>query len=198
MSEEEPNDVKVILLGESGIGKTSLINVTVGQEFREEENSTASSSFVTKKFEKKNKIYILNIWDTAGQEKFRAMTKLFIKNSKIVIFVYSIESRNSFNCLPFWVSTVKEILNDEPILAVIGNKSDLYLQETVNSEEGEKYAKSINAKFQTVSAKANPQGFIDFLEQLLDEYLEIEGGIVKQPSFEIKREQYKKKKKCCQ
>ena len=53
MSEEEPNDVKVILLGESGIGKTSLINVTIGQEFREEENSTASSSFVTKKFEKK-------------------------------------------------------------------------------------------------------------------------------------------------
>ena len=64
MSEEEPNDVKVILLGESGIGKTSLINVTIGQEFREEENSTASSSFVTKKFEKKNKIYILNIWDS--------------------------------------------------------------------------------------------------------------------------------------
>ena len=191
---EKNNNIKVILLGESGIGKTCLINITVGFKFSDVLDSTASSSFVTKKYIKDNTEYILNLWDTAGQEKYRAMTKLFIKNTKIVIFVYAIDDKSSFDCLPFWVSTVKEILGNEVILALVGNKSDLYLNETVKNEDAEAYAKTIGAKFKLVSAKTNPKGFIDLLDDLLEEYLQNNGTVKRVESFEIKKDQYKKKK----
>ena len=151
--EEEIKELKVILLGETGVGKTCLINVSVGKNFEELKTSTVSSSFVLKKFMKDNKEYILNIWDTAGEEKFRTLTKLFIKNSKIIIFVYSIDNKLSFDELSFWVSTVKELLGNEPILGLVGNKSDLYMNEQVKQDEARKYAEKIGAKYSFVSAK---------------------------------------------
>ena len=198
-SDEENNDIKVILLGESGVGKTCLINVTVGMNFSNELNSTSSSTFVNKKFIKNDQPYILNIWDTAGQEKFRSMTKLFIKSSKIVIFVYAIDNKNSFDSLPFWVSTIKEILGNEIIVALVGNKSDLYSNEEVKDADAQAYADTIGAKFKLVSAKMNAKGFIDFLDELLDDYLKNK-RIKKNESFEIKKEKHSKKKdkkKCC-
>ena len=92
----ETNEFKAILLGESGTGKTSLINVSIGMKFEECISSTLASSYVAKKFQKGNNEYILDLWDTNGQEKYRAMTKLFIKNSKIIIFVYGSDSHLSF------------------------------------------------------------------------------------------------------
>ena len=87
MSEEE---IKVILIGESGTGKTSLINATMGLKFKESVESTTTNSFSSKTVTIDNKDYVLNLWDTIGQEKFRALTKIFIKDSKIVILVYDI------------------------------------------------------------------------------------------------------------
>ena len=193
------NTLKLILLGDTGVGKSSLISVSVGNQFSNTVPSTVASSFVPKKFYKGNRQYILNIWDTAGQEKFRAMTKLFVKNTKIVIFVYAINNKSSFESLKFWVSIVKEALGDEPILALVGNKSDLYVNEQISEKIGSNYAKEIGAKFTLASAKCNAKGFINFLEQLLDEYLQIK-GINLTTSFEIKKEKHKKKnskKKCC-
>ena len=94
--ENEETAIKVILLGESGVGKTSLINAAIGLDFDEKLSPTFSSSFVVKNFIKNNKKYNLNIWDTAGQEMYRSLTKLFIKNAKIVIFVYGIDNKVSF------------------------------------------------------------------------------------------------------
>ena len=193
------NTLKLILLGDTGVGKSSLISVSVGNQFSNTVPSTVASSFVPKKFYKGNRQYILNIWDTAGQEKFRAMTKLFVKNTKIVILVYAINNKSSFESLKFWVSIVKEALGDEPILALVGNKSDLYVNEQISEKIGSNYAKEIGAKFTLASAKCNAKGFINFLEQLLDEYLQIK-GINLTTSFEIKKEKHKKKnskKKCC-
>ena len=191
---KEIKEIKIILLGESGVGKTNLINVSVGKDFEEGENTTCSSSFVTKQFIKHNTKYILNIWDTAGQEIYRAMTKLFIKNSKIVIFVYAINDKNSFDNLDYWISTTKNILGDEVLYALVGNKSDLYMEEQVKEEEAKVLADKIEARFKTVSAKANPNGFIDFLEKLLDDYLGNKNvNTSGEDSFEIKEENHKKK-----
>ena len=196
---EENYEIKVILLGESGVGKSNLINVAVGKPFSSKLDSTVSSTFVLKKCIRGNISYNLNIWDTAGQEKFRALTKLFIKNSKIVIFVYAIDSKPSFEALQFWGSTIKESLGDEPVLAIVGNKLDLYLHEQIKEIDVENYAKEIGAQYILVSAKTNPQAFINFLEQLLDEYLKKSGTIIRESSFELKKEKYEKKskKKCC-
>lgn len=197
----KPKEFKAILLGESGTGKTSLINVSVGKKFYEGIPSTLASSFVSKKFEKGEDEYALDLWDTNGQEKYRSMTKLFIKNSKIIIYVYSTDNRNSFENLQYWYETSKEILGDDIVIGVVGNKSDLYLHENVKEIEGKNYADSIGAKFKLVSAKVDPNGFVAFLEDLLNELLEKYGYIPHhkgKEGFEIKKvKKTKTKKSCC-
>ena len=195
------NELKVILLGESGTGKTSLINVTAGLKFVEGIPSTLASSYISKKFKRGDNEYVLDIWDTNGQEKYRAMTKLFIKNSKIIIYVYSTDSKQSFISLSHWIQAGKDVLGDNVIIGVAGNKSDLYLKEEIKEIDAKNFADTIGAKFKLVSAKVDPEGFIKFLEELLDEYLEKNGIIIKKEDkgFEIKKDKknIKNKKTCC-
>ena len=200
MSEDndELDEIKVILVGESGTGKTSLINVAIGEKFDPSSQSTLLSTFVPKKYERNGKNYTLNIWDTAGQEKFRAMTKIFTKNSKIVIFVYSINNRESFEIMKtYWVKSIKESLGDEPIIGIVGNKSDLFLEEKVKEEEGKEFANHLNVNFKLVTAKEDPVGFVDFMGELLDEFLEKKGIKVKGNNFNINNKPTVKKKKFC-
>ena len=196
------NELKVILLGESGTGKTSLINVSVGIKFIDGIPSTLASSYVTERFTKNNVEYSLDIWDTNGQEKYRSMTKLFIKKSKIVVYVYATDSMKSFKELDYWVKAVKDTLGENVILGVAGNKTDLYLKEEVPEKDGQDFANKIGAKFKLVSAKVDPNGFIAFLEELLEEYLRQNGIIVidEKNNFKIKEEKNNKKNKkksCC-
>ena len=197
--EEDLQDIKVILVGEPGTGKTSLINVAIGEKFTQDTSSTLISTFVQKRVIKDQKEYILNIWDTAGQEKFRAMTKIFIKNAKIVIFVYSINSRDSFRGLKeYWFSTIKESLGDEPIKGIVGNKSDLFLEEEVKEDDARQFALENEVLFRLVSAKEDPNGFIEFIENLVDQYLNKNGVIVtKRDTININNENKNEKKQCC-
>ena len=171
-------EIKVILVGETGTGKTSLINVAMGLKFTEGvEASTSAASFVTKKIKIGDKEYILNLWDTIGQEKFRSLTKIFIKDSKIVIFVYDITRLQTFKELDFWFKTIHDVLGDEPILGIAGNKKDLIMKEQVNEEKAQKYAEDKNVPLKLTTAK-NPVGFNTFLEDLLKKYIEKKGGII--------------------
>ena len=126
------------------------------------------------------------------------MTKIFTKNSKIVIFVYSINNRESFEIMKtYWVKSIKESLGDEPIIGIVGNKSDLFLEEKVKEEEGKEFANQLNANFRLVTAKEDPIGFVDFMGELLDEFLEKKGIKVKGNNFNINNKPTAKKKKCC-
>ena len=188
--------VKVILLGEAGVGKTNLINISIGLPFNEDETPTYSSSFVDKVFEINNKKYKLQLWDTIGQEKYRHLTKLFFKDSKIVILVYDKSSKNTFDKVSFWYKEVNEILGDEPLLAIVANKSDLEeKQEDVDESVAREYANKINAKFRLVSAKSNKKGFESFLRELLIDYIKNNGGKVDENDDRIKLNNSKNKKK---
>ena len=171
MSDEE---IKVILIGESGTGKTSLINATMGLKFKDTIESTTTNSFSSKTVTINNKEYVLNLWDTIGQEKFRSLTKIFIKDSKIVILVYDITRKASFNELNFWLKMIQDILGDEPVLGICGNKSDLFVKEQVKEEVVKKYSEEKNIPFKLTSAK-NPLSFNKFLEDLVKQYLEKRG-----------------------
>ena len=94
--DKDEKAIKVILLGESGIGKTSIIRRYINNEFSQYSESTLGTTFLVKEIVKKNIIYRLIIWDTSGQEKYHSVTNLFINNSNIVILIYSIDSRISF------------------------------------------------------------------------------------------------------
>jgi len=172
MTDEE---IKVILIGESGTGKTSLINAAIGLQFKENLESTTTNSFSSKKVKINGKEYVLNLWDTIGQEKFRSLTKIFVKDSKIVLLVYDITRKQTFDELNFWYKMIQDILGEEPILGICGNKQDLFVREQVKEETAKKYAEGKNIPFKLTSAK-NPLTFNKFLEELVGKYVEKIGG----------------------
>ena len=193
--------IKVILIGNSGVGKTSLIKVVNNENFDKNQETTSEFSFRQKKIQIGNQGYSLNLWDTIGQEKLRVLTKQFFRDSKIVIFVYDITSEISFKDLKIWEKDVKDTLGDNIIKGVVGNKNDLFLEEKVSQEEGLKYAKEINAQFKLVSAKSDPKGFDNMLQDLLKAYVNKEKGndITYRDNKKLNNISHDvhKKKKCC-
>ena len=146
-----------------------------------------------------SKQYILNLWDTIGQEKFRSLTKIFIKDSKIVLLVYDITRLNSFKELDFWYKMIRDILGDDIIVGVCGNKQDLFAREQVKEEEGRKYAEERNISFKLTSAK-NPLSFNKFLDELVKQYTEKFGGVKNKEDKEkinLTGDKKNDKKKCC-
>ena len=185
MENSDGDEIKVILVGESGTGKTSLINATMGLKFQEHLETTSTNSFSSKTITINNKDYVLNLWDTIGQEKFRSLTKIFIKDSKIVILVYDITQQRTFNELDYWYKIIHDILGDEPIIGVCGNKNDLISKEQVKEEVAKKYAQEKNIGFKLTSAK-NPLTFNKFLEDLVKKYVEKYGHVIdKNRIFEL-------------
>ena len=167
---EEPEDIKVILIGDSGVGKTNLINTCVGLEFQDGRSPTISGSFLEKILEINGEKYSVNLWDTAGQEVYRGVTKLFFKGSQIVILVYDITNHESFKSLEEWIKITKEIIDNKFIYGIVGNKNDLYLNSQVKEEEARNLAETIHSQLQLVSAKTDPQSFIDYLTNLVIRY----------------------------
>ena len=137
------SSIKVILLGGSGTGKTNIIKALVDRPFDESSNSTLTSSFISKKININNREYHLELWDTAGQEIYRSLTKLFLVDSKIVIFVYDITQKSTFEELDFWIKTAKDNLGDTPIYAIFGNKKDLYIDKQVEEKKEKKKEKKL-------------------------------------------------------
>ena len=181
MSDE--NLFKVILLGEIMVGKTNLINILTGSKFNENETATSSSTSAMKDLLVKGDKYTIQIWDTIGQEKLRNLTKLFYNNSKVVIFVYDITRKETFEEIKnYWVKDVEEKLGKNIIRGIVGNKFDLFMNEQVTQEEGEEYAKSIGALFLLTSAKTDsPKKFEGFLTKLYEQYLIKEGVDLSDP-----------------
>jgi len=167
---EEKIELKAILVGNSGVGKTNLINRCVGLKFDHDISSTTSGTFVQKPFKIDDKNYVINLWDTAGQERYKSLTKIFLKSSDIVIFVYDITDIQSFKSLEEWISICKEMINNEYVCGIVGNKMDLFTKEQVKEDEARKYADQKGMQFQLCSAKDTPQNFEMFLKDLLEEH----------------------------
>ena len=169
MYETDMKEIKIILLGESGTGKSNLVNICCNLKFNLDTISNISSSILEKKIMISGVQYNLIFWDTAGQEKYRSLNNIFIKDSKIVIFVYDVTDLNSFEALNYWVNAVEEILGKKIVCAVVGNKSDLL--ERVKREDGEKFAEKLGAFFIQTSAKDDKGEFSSFVDKLVNEFL---------------------------
>ena len=163
------NEIKIIVVGSIAVGKTCLIAHYQTGKFLSEIPSTCGSSFVQKKAIINGKKYTLNLWDTAGQEKYDSLTKIFTKNANVIILVYSIADKKSFQSLNKWLKLVKEINGEDGYaLGVAANKSDLYKKLVVPDSQGKDYARKIRALWKSTSAKEEDRGF----EQLIDEFKE--------------------------
>jgi len=176
---------KVVLLGQSGVGKTCIINQFINGEYNDSTTPTISFQFCQKTFEfPGNKSIALDIWDTAGQEKYRSLNGMFYKNVKAAVLVYDITDKKSFEDIKnFWYDQIKQNCdNDKLILAIAGNKCDLYEQRQVEYSEGEKYAKIIGAFFTETSAK-NADGISNLFENLANKLLN--------PNFKVNNNEQK-------
>ena len=140
---------KIVLLGDCGIGsKTSLIKALTCDKFDPNEDPTIYPKYVNKEIALKNGYKInFEIWDTPGQEKYRSINKLFIKNSDCVVLGYDITRIETFeNICNFWYPTAKEIISTN-LFYLIADKIDLYENETVKEEKVMEYAKNKNMRY---------------------------------------------------
>ena len=147
--------IKLIVVGETQVGKTSIINQYIENQFSEEYVTTMTQDKSTKEIELENKTKIkIEIWDTVGQIGIRGTNKIFMKNTKIALLVYDITDQKSFDVLNEFYEQVNEVNGKGKVYFVVaGNKSDLYEDQVISKETGEEYAKSINALFYEISAK---------------------------------------------
>ena len=152
------NSCKIVLVGDAGSGKTCIIHRYVNNKFEKSQMTTACPSVCTKtiSYPEYNKTINFDIWDTAGQEIYRSISKLFYKGASIGFLVYDVTNKNSFKSIKdYWYNQLKENTESDIIFNIVGNKIDLYELEQVTEEEGKNFAKSINAGFYLTSAKNN-------------------------------------------
>ena len=165
-------EIKLVLLGESGVGKTSIIGRYVKNEFNENCGSSSTMSYVGKKLIKNGVKIQLNIWDTIGQERFRSLSKLFFNDTKIVVLVYCIDNKKTFENLDYWYNLYREqLVVEDTVLGLIANKSDLFLNQEVPDDQGREYAEKNGAIFGLISAKSNKKGIDLYINELIDAYL---------------------------
>jgi small GTP-binding protein len=182
---EHLEEIKLILLGESGVGKTSIIQRYLYDQFDPETSPSITMNFAEKVINVENKKVKLNIWDTIGQEKYRSLSKLFLNETNIVILVYSKTDPKSFEELTYWNNLYKEQIGDNIVVGVAGNKSDLIFEEKVTEEQGKEYAEKNKAIFAQLSAKENKFAIDDFFMLLTKEYLEKIKNKIHIEDFEI-------------
>jgi len=165
---------KVVLLGDSGVGKTCIISRYISGTFDENSATTNGASYCSKNvnYEKLGKNLLLDIWDTAGQEKYKALTKFFYKDAAVCILVYDITRKESFDNLKnFWYSQLKENSGSNVVLGVAGNKCDLYESEEVKESEARQFAEEIGAIFELTSAQNNT-GINELFFEVGNKYLD--------------------------
>ena len=194
-NDENQISVKVVLLGESGVGKTSIISQYISNKFNPKCPTSVSAQFISKRkeFKKYSKFIKFDIWDTVGQERYRSLAKIFYKDARIIIFVYDITNEFSFTSIKdFWYKETSENTENDTIYALVGNKVDLYQDAQVKTSEGEEYADEIGAIFQNTSA-LNNSGIDKLFENLGEKIFNPEFDY-KNPEKEIKNNNINKKK----
>ena len=205
MKDKDNISCKVVLVGDTGVGKTSIIERYINDKYDENQKTTLVSSYTFKKIDikKYNKSVSLDIWDTAGQEVYRSLSKNFYLNASIGILVYDISRKASFESIrDYWYEQLKTFGEEKMIFDVVGNKTDLFQREEVPENEARNFAKSINAGFHLVSCK-DCVGIKDLFEDCGRKYLE-DNDLTKEDSNKknknkivLQEDKKSEKKKCC-
>ncbi len=216
MNEKSENEkairCKTIIVGDSGVGKTSIIQRYLGN-YHENERSTVGASFTNKSAKINNKTILFEIWDTAGQERFRSINSIFYQDASVCILTYDITRKQSFQSLKdYWYDAVVEQSSSNIVFHVVGNKIDLFAQEEVDKNEVDEYCEKIGAEVSYISAKEENYTYVDMLFTKLGEkflesdiYHECMKNITMSKTEKLKVDtiveedgkKTKKKKKCC-
>ena len=198
---EDIQNVKIIMVGSINVGKTSLVTKYATGKNPCISKSTKNASYITKKKFVDGINFEIKLWDTAGQERYKSLTQLFMKDSKIALLVYSIDDEKSFNDLNEWLKLIKNSNDENIILGVIANKSDLASENTIKDERGKEYAKKIGADWKSTSALVDNRGIDEIIDLLFSKYYNSNFKMDQSNSISISIDEIKskkrKKKKCC-
>ena len=145
--------LKYIIIGDSSVGKSNLLLRYAHDKFNEDYQATIGVEFGAKNVEINNKTFRIQIWDTAGQENFRSITRAYYKNSVCAIIVYDITNKESFNNIQNWIEDCKNQCPKTIFFVLVGNKNDLENERKVSFDEGKKFADSNDILFFESSAK---------------------------------------------
>jgi small GTP-binding protein len=165
-------DVKLVVLGNSGVGKTSMIIRFITDNYKVDIDSTIGASYMTKIVNLGSSYLKINIWDTAGQERFRSIVHMYYKDIGVAILVYDLTNSDSFSRLSWWYSEMRQHIDYNLTVVVVANKEDLVLQEKVPLEEAKEFADSIGAMYFRTSAKTNA-GITEMFMQIAQQVTEI-------------------------
>ncbi|KAJ7548155.1 hypothetical protein O6H91_07G000300 [Diphasiastrum complanatum] len=162
--------IKVVLLGDGRVGKTSLVLRYVNATFSEQQTPTIQASYLTKRLNFNGAMVTLAIWDTAGQERFHALGPIYYRDADAALLVYDITDKDSFDRVKSWVKELRKMAPKDIILAIAGNKCDMNSQ--VDLKDSERYAASIGSSHFNTSAKSNigiEETFLDIARRVLEQ-----------------------------
>ena len=211
-NKEELISIKVTMVGNVGVGKTCIVKRLVKNEYDESGKSTVGANYSKYEIYLDNKKIILDIWDTAGQEKFRSMGRHFYKNSNIVVIVYDITKKESFDDIKtFWYDNIKENAEKYKVIGIVGNKYDLFdkegveiIDDNVVKEFVDKIKSDEDSKIISMNVSAlNGYNIKMLFNDLVKQYLEKEFNILIQNNILEKGntvnlgKNKEKKNKCC-
>ena len=184
-------EIKIILLGDSAVGKTSILTRIIQDKFVEDPASTIGATYSYKKLRYMNYDIQMQIWDTAGQERYRCLAPIYYRKTNVVFLVYSINDRNSFNVIDFWTKSLADNSANPTLKFLIANKTDITEGDRISTKEGMEKANSIDAQYYEVSAKTG-NGINDLLNTVAQMYVEkLNDGsvtIVKDEALEKKQD----------
>ncbi len=161
--------IKIVLIGDTSVGKSNLLSRYVRNNFDEESKGTIGVDFAAKQIIINGKKIKVQIWDTAGQEKFRAIIKSYYNNAHGFVVVYDVTKESSFLHLKNWIQILEENSIKDPKILMIGNKIDLEAEREVSPFDGEEMAKQHKSYFMETSAKTNPDNCVEKAFQILIE-----------------------------
>ena len=168
--------LKYIIIGDPAVGKSNILLKYAHNKFTNEYQSTIGVEFGAKNLTIDGKVFRIQIWDTAGQENFRSITRAYYKNSVCAIVAYDITNRTSFENVQEWIDEVKSQTPKEILLVLVGNKIDLESERIVSFDEGKKLSEDNDMLFFETSAK-NGNGINEvFLNSCREIYQNIEKG----------------------
>ena len=199
---------KVVLVGDSFVGKTNIMSKYLKNEFHEDSKATVGVEFGSKQFKIEGHTIKAQIWDTAGQERYKAITSAYYKGAKGAFVVYDITRKGSFESIEKWVNDLTSTADKKLTIVVIGNKCDLEDQRQITKEQGEEKANKLEVAFLETSAfsgenldKAFEMMMNEIYKKCHEEMLAegdvdiIEGG--QDINLARKNDNSEAKKKCC-
>ena len=166
--------VQLLVIGDGAVGKTSILSRFAQDKFSPQYLATLGIDFFTKDVMIDKEIIHIKIWDTAGEERYRSLTKGFFKNGEGIIIVYDVTNKNSFESLKFWIDSIENnnnLENKKMPAVILGNKIDISNRQ-VNENEAQEFAKSRNYKYFEVSAKSG-KGVDESIKYLIEKVIEV-------------------------